>query len=292
LGSPYYLAIAGQFVLIGKQPDGDSVRFIPDNPAEFEQLGNAFRIRPTRLDGSVQLRFEGIDAAELHYGTLEQPMATPARDDVLSALGFSNLQYNGSTVTACEPQRTRGTILSKAADVNGRPISYVIPGANPSGIKASDWNFVGKQLLARTLNVKLLQQGLAYYTLYDSTPTNHRHILHQIAVSARNQLKGVWASDATDSFLLDTQMDIGPSGALILPKLFRRCSDYLKDKNEGFIGELADWLIAHSTGPRPEDDDVHIVSANVTVPLSTLIAQQNNRISFMPDLLDIFFVSK
>lgn len=57
MASPFYQAIAGKFVIVGKQPDGDSVRFIADNP-DYEQLQRSFRIRLSR-DRSVQLRLEG-----------------------------------------------------------------------------------------------------------------------------------------------------------------------------------------------------------------------------------------
>jgi hypothetical protein len=295
MASPYYLALPGEFVLIGKQPDGDSVRFVPDAPSLFEDLRDSFHIKPSRSDGSVQLRFEAVDAPELHYGAASQPMAAAPRDAVLAQLGFSDVEFGGAagtSVTACQPERTRGVVLSKAADANGRPISYVLPEEEPDRIKLGRWNHVDRAILQRTVNVMLLEQGLAYFTVYNSTPLQHRNTLSGIAATARRDSQGVWAADATSSFVLDTAEDIGPGGAVILPKLFRRCTDYLKARQKGFIGELADWLRANAAGSRAEDDQVHIVSANVTVPLSSLIEQRNNRISLSADLLDIVFIAK
>lgn len=294
MAAPYYLAIPGEFVLIGKQPDGDSVRFVPDDASLFSELRNSFRILPTKSDGSVQLRFEAVDATELHYGKAAQPMAIAPRDEVLTWLGFTDVQFksDGVTVAACQPERTRGTILSKAADVNGRPISYVLPDEDLQDIQPGEWNRVGQAILQRTVNVRLLEQGLVYYTVYDSTPAQHLGFLRDAAGGARDASRGVWAADATADFVLDTEADIGPDGAVILPKLFRRCVDYLKAREQGFIGELADWLRANAVGPRTEDDQVHLVSANVTVRLSSLIEQHNDRISLRADLLDIIFISK
>jgi len=90
--SPYFLAISGNFKLEGYEPDGDSVRFIPDQASRMNMLKNHFRIKPSK-DGSVQLRFEAIDATELHYGNQAQPLGTDARDRLVSLLGFAKVNY-------------------------------------------------------------------------------------------------------------------------------------------------------------------------------------------------------
>lgn len=76
----------------------------------------------------------------------------------------------------------------------------------------------------------------------------------------------------TTEFALESQDSIGPGGQLILPKLFRRCTDYLKDVGKGFQGNLADWLIWVSTGSRNENDEV-VVQNYLKVRLSDLIDQ-------------------
>ena len=43
------------------------------------------------MNGSVQLRLEGIDAPELHYGTTSQPRGATARDALLTWLGVRDL---------------------------------------------------------------------------------------------------------------------------------------------------------------------------------------------------------
>ena len=80
-----YLVIAGEAVVVGKQPDGDSVRFRAGDPDLFTQLENGQRVQPS-ADGTVQLRFDGIDAPELHYQGHEQPQGTTARDSLLAHL--------------------------------------------------------------------------------------------------------------------------------------------------------------------------------------------------------------
>ena len=57
---PSLLALRGELVVVGKQPDGDSIRFVPDSPALLRRLRRADRVRVSS-DGSVQLRLDGID---------------------------------------------------------------------------------------------------------------------------------------------------------------------------------------------------------------------------------------
>lgn len=291
MASPFYLVIKGKFVIVGKEPDGDSVRFIADNLDLYESLHRNYRIKPSR-DGSVQLRFEGIDATEVHYGGEAQPLGTQSRDQLLDWMGFSNIQYKGNRVQASEPDAVSGVILSQAADANGRPISYILLAEEAKNLEAEDWIKVDKTLLKKTLNFKLLAQGLAYYTVYTSTPSNHRKTLREAALAARNANHGIWEVDATQEFVLvDNKSIIAPDGKVILPKLFRRSIDYLKAVDGGFRGNLQDWLISVSQGSRNEDDRVLIRDA-VEVKLSDLIEQRNSRIVFKEDLLNITFVEK
>ncbi|GHO92569.1 hypothetical protein KSF_026170 [Reticulibacter mediterranei] len=292
MSSPHYLVMNGNFVIVGKEPDGDSVRFVADNLDLYKQLHRAYRIKPSR-DGSVQLRFEGVDAPELHYGSAAQPLGKEARDELLSWMGFDHIVYKhqSTMVQSADPASIRGAILTQAAEANGRPVSYVLL---EQDVHLSDgtWVEVDEALLKLTMNYRLLTSGRAYYTVYTSTPFAHRQLLREAAVTARRADQGVWAVDMTSEFALDDQASIGPAGQLILPKLFRRCTDYLKDVNSGaFHGNLAEWLVWVSSNGRDENDLV-VVSDKLEVHLSDLLDQRNRRIAFQADLLDITFVEK
>jgi endonuclease YncB( thermonuclease family) len=78
VAAPYYLAIHGRLVVIGKEPDGNAVRFIADHPDAYAQLKHAHRLHPS-ADGSVRLRLEGVDAPELHDGGAAQPLGREAQ---------------------------------------------------------------------------------------------------------------------------------------------------------------------------------------------------------------------
>jgi len=293
MSSPYLLAMRGNLVIVGYQPDGDSLRFIADDPGLFADLYRGYKIRLGPRDGSAQLRLEGIDAPELHYGKAAQPDGATARDWLLTQVGFTDVAYQPgtATVTAATPEAVPAVIYTKASDPNGRPIAYLHVG---SGRRPGDgtWTRVTNTALDHTVNAHALSSGIAYPTFYTSTPAAHVRHLRALAKAARDNKAGVWAVDQTPLFQLVDQSSIDPTGQLILPKLFRRATDYLKEVATGaFQGNLADWLVAHSGGTRPEDDLV-LLPGGVEVPLSTLVEQRNNWIAFTPDLLEIEFVEK
>src|SRR5919206_4086357 len=94
MAAPYYTCIHGKLVIVGYEPDGDSVRFIADDTSRFDVLKRADRIRLSRRDHSVQLRFESVDAPELHYGNDAQPLGDTARDALLRWIGFQAIKYD------------------------------------------------------------------------------------------------------------------------------------------------------------------------------------------------------
>ncbi len=67
----YYL-IKGHFHVVGYSPDGDSLMFEAAEPKEWEKIKTQFhKLFDEKLEesgGSVQLRLQGIDALETHYG--------------------------------------------------------------------------------------------------------------------------------------------------------------------------------------------------------------------------------
>ena len=286
-----FLVIRGEFVVIGKSPDGDSVRFVPDQPALLKQLKNNSRIEVSR-DGSVQLRFEAIDAPELHFGSAAQPLGAKSRDALLRLMGFTRVTFTPKdTATSSVPERVRGAILSQAAEGNGRPISYVLLEASAGSQRDGARVKLDNALLKNTMNDAMLRNGLAYYTVYSSTPVEQREYFKAVTLEARAKRLGVWAVDKTSAFTLETQSDVDKTGQLILPKLFRRVTSYLQDVGKGkFSGNLKQWLIASRETALPQDDlvDVNGVRQN----LSDLVTISGSRVQFAGDALEMVFVEK
>lgn len=286
-----FRVIKGAFVIIGKQPDGDSVRFIPDRPSLLGTLRGGNRIR-TSSDGSVQLRFEAIDAPEVHFGSASQPLGKESRDTLLRLMGFSNVRYTsgGLQVSASTPERVRGAILSAAAESNGRPVSYVLLERDTTALRDGSSIAVDSALLVRTMNYAMLENGMTYLTVYDTTPAAHRAIMQSVAQIARQARRGVWARDKTNDFTLENASSVGPNGQLILPKLFRRVTSYLTDRSKGkYGGSLPGWIVWASRQPqRNENDPVQLANGAKTT-LNQLVTQQGTRVRFKPDLLEIVF---
>jgi endonuclease YncB( thermonuclease family) len=290
-GSPTaYLAIAGQAVLVGKQPDGDSVRFRPADPTLLSRLENGGRVHPS-TDGTVQLRFDGVDAPELHYQGHAQPQGDTARDSLLAQLGFTGIAYadNGATVTAATPSTVPLVILSRLVEVNGRPVSVVYSGEAALGLIAASGTRVEltAELLGRSINAWEVSTGVVYPLLYTSTAAQLRAVFVGLAASARQQQQGVWSADSSAGFALPDVAAVGPGGTLIFPKLFRRAVDYLRQRSSP-AETLPAWLTAHAD---TEDDDV-LVGSSAAQALHSLLRQSGDDITFVPDLLDLVFVER
>jgi len=280
-----YLVIAGELVVVGKEPDGDSVRFRPDRGELFAQLEHGDRVRLSG-DGTVQLRFDGVDAPELHYQGRAQPLGDTSRGALLAHLGFTELAYAGTAVTDARPLTLPAVVLSRLVEVNGRPVALVLTGEPAVGLKPQAGVRVEltPDLLASTQNLWLLTSGQAYPLAYTSTAAPVTVQLRNAAEQARSAGLGVWAVDATARFPVTDQAALGPSGALVLPKLFRRATDYLRAPG-GLT--LPQWLAA-----RPDEDDLVLVAGQGPVALHTLLEQRGREVTLLADPLDLVFVER
>lgn len=289
--SPYYQVIKGNFIIIDKKPDGDSIRFLAEEPDLYSNLSRSYRLNPSN-DGTVQIRLEGIDTPELHYGKDAQPFGEDSRDRLLKLLGFRDFAVSGNTITSAKPEMIPGAILTTGVETNGRPISYIVTAEEAKTLENGEWVKVTKVFLQKTLNYQMIQEGMAYYTVYTSMPLSHRAFLQKAAKDALQENRGLWKIDRTREFVLNSQEDLSPpDGQLILPKLFRRCTDYLKAVSGGFRGNLKDWLLANNIGSsRPEND--RVLLGDVELKLSDLIRQNNNRIFFQANIFDLTFLEK
>lgn len=287
--------ISGNLKIIGKEPDGDSVAFIADNPAHYHDLKRGYLLRPSTVDNAVQLRFQAIDTPELHYGSDFQPLGDTARDYLLKTiLKFKNIQYATSTVAgkpavkvkSSTPQTIKAHIATNALEPHGRPIAYIFIGekfTDGENIRLTEKEIV------KTVNYKMIESGFAYLLAYDSMPEEHLHIFRAAANKARSTHKGVWKIDSTFNFKLADKTSVeGADAQLVFPKIFRRCIDYFRDMANGnFNGELIDWFKYKN-----EENDKVRISNNIVVTFSSLFHQVNNNLSFQADTNDIIFIER
>ncbi|BAZ48978.1 hypothetical protein NIES4103_15890 [Nostoc sp. NIES-4103] len=257
--------IQGNFRVIKAAPDGDSIRFYPNNPQLWEKL-------PTRIvtnrAGGAQLRLDSIDALETHFhprggsiGMQHQPLefAHNAASELLKFFGFKKITRNSNEiVTAAEPEEVPGFILTRFADTYGRSVAFAFKGNSDAEDGSSI--YFDKSLLKKSANYHLLNKGLAYPTFYSQLYPDIRKELIAVTEKVRKEKKGLWALDKTnDGFVLE-DLETITDNIVILPKLFRRLLGYLAINDgsvsiEGFpnyLKSLSDRVIilpeGHVTG--------------------------------------------
>lgn len=271
--------IRGRLVVVGYSPDGDSVRFVPDEIATVRGLENGRRVRPSERDGSIQLRLDAIDAPETHYQDQAQPLADEARTTLLEAVGFRDVRFDGDTVSAATPDSVPAAICAALVEVNGRPVALLVTGEAAAGHEDGD-EVDPATVVDASVNATQTSNGRAYLTLYSSTPEPVRRRFLELAADATGA-GSVWAADRSGGFTLTKQADVGPDGALILPKLFRRATDYLRaDTSDTFL----EWLRAQGS----DDDPVEAAGRRTT--LSALVTQDGDRVSLTVPITDLVFV--
>jgi endonuclease YncB( thermonuclease family) len=239
--------IKGSFRVVGLSPDGDSIRFVPDAPELMHTLpGGPPEQTPKAF---AQLRLEGIDSLETHYAGRHQPIrwARAARDRLLDFVGVRNVRWDAMEVTiVAADDNTRGWILSRAKDKYGRPVAFLFAGESQ---QADGTEVVLRaDLLRASFNHLAVSEGLAYPTYYQALFADLRNELTSATQSARAAQRGLWPDDGTGAGLNATSMAVIIDQTPILPKLFRRLSDYMAAKGTavGFrealaFGEDAVW---------------------------------------------------
>lgn len=258
--------------LVGSRPDGDSVWFKPDNPRLLSDVGQ--RSADFNVGGFAQLRFEGIDALELHFPDydhqLEEP-AVEARDFLLANLGFDTNQIvyvpNDDiprTVRSSRPIVVRAHILTRAIDPWGRPVAFVFPGNAPQ--RSGSELFLDIPKLDTSLNAALMQEGHVYPAYYAARvihgerigglPGDLREHLTRLANNAISNDRGLWSNDNSNNrSRIRQKSDL--FNLAIWPKLYRRLAKFYDDEaaNHSDLIGFRDWLHAD----RSERDDVIIV---------------------------------
>jgi hypothetical protein len=240
------LCIAGTYRILATEPDGDSIRFYPDDPSQWTRVPGPHDVQ-TNATGGAQLRLDGIDALETHYASrgsapLHQPLefAHKAADELLRWLGFRGVQRDGEKVTAATPEQLPGFLLTRGADLYGRCVALIGRG-DPPAASGTQIN-VNVALLRRTANHRLIATGLAYPTYYLNLYPDLRAELTKKAQAAQPKT-GLWALDRTQKGVEVKSLATLTDDAVILPKLFRRLIDYLAlNDDDPSLAGFSDYL--------------------------------------------------
>jgi len=285
--TPSTTSVAGRFRIAGTSPDGDSVRFVADDPQAWRAAGIRARVN---AGGSAQLRLDAIDALETHYappggsGQWHQPqeLAAGAAESLLRRLGFTGWRRDPATgtITDPEPAEVPGWVVSGGADVNGRPVAFVLAGDRAAA--GPEWSAGGADgpvtltpaMLAATANLRQLADGLAYPTFYTGLAADLRDALAAVAVAARERGAGVWATDATTRGIEVTGRGRLEDEVALLPKLFRRLAEYLSLDGSGAVSlaGFPDFLEVSA-------DVVRVLPDGPTTTLAELVQVDGRRVA-------------
>ena len=282
--------VRGSYRIAGAAPDGDSVRFYPDDPRDWLRIGGGRPVRTNRL-GGAQLRLDGIDALETHYtppggglGVLHQPLGLgrEAAARLLQFLGFEAVTRGPrEVVTSARPSRCPGYIFTRQTDRYGRCVALAFAGPAPAGLP--DQVPVDVTLLRASANHFMLRQGLAYPTFYSQLPALLREDLTAAVRAARADRSGVWPRDRTAAgFTVRALADLSTE-AYLLPKLFRRLADYFAAQGESIsLAGFGDNLAAR-------DDRLTLVSDGSPSHLSRLVQIEGQTVRLTRPPEDLVF---
>ena len=284
------LCLAGTFHVLGAEPDGDSIRFRPDDPADWDKVPGPNAVR-RNASSAAQLRLDAVDALETHYTppgghTQHQPLelAHAAAADLVDWLGFRDVERDGETVTSVEADDRRGFILTRGADLYGRCVA--LAGRADAPATSGEQAFVDVALLRETANHRLIASGLAYPTFYTQLYLELRTELSEQAQAARAVRAGVFADDRTQSGVTVASQATLTDSAVILPKLFRRLAEYLQ-LNDGDVS-----LAGFSEFLAQQDDRVWIVPTGHKTGFDTVVAVDGQTVKLTRPPEELVFEEK
>jgi Lamin Tail Domain/Staphylococcal nuclease homologue len=261
-----YRVIAGEFHIRypdmprqGPEPDGDTLKFKPDNPTLVDSVQrNGGRGPDFNGKGMVNIRFEGIDALETHFEQAHQELqgANDARDFVLAEVGFQNVQFFAdlpNKVSDSDEPSKRGYVLANGIDPHGRAIAFVYAGEPPGDMPNGSAVMLMPAMANQSINARLLAAGLAYPAFYTSLPIDLMDGLAGIVDQARQAGLGLWPRQQGTPQTPALLRNLADAEAMVIwPKLFRRLVSYFGEGHVG-LADFENWL---RSDPVNRDDSI------------------------------------
>lgn len=268
-----FKVIKGEFVPQAGRPDGDSMRFRPDDPTPLFLLrrrGRAPKIN--ERNGTIQLRFEGID-------TMESKAAEPYASDATS----SNLELCGV------PDGTgsaRGYILTNQIGPNGRPIAFVYSG-DSSEADGTDV-FLDSERMFESVNYKQIERGHAFPLFYDTLFSDLRRDLSLLVKDVREKGQNIWSSDVTNTGAIYSGAASLETMPPLFPKLWRRLDSYSRDadiSNPDSLDEFKGYLESL------REERVFVVTEGRATGFDNLVQVDNGKVKLLHLPEDLIIVS-
>ena len=261
-----FTLVKGTFRPAAGIPDGDSVRFEPD---DGELMRSIPRVRMPPGAVTVQLRYEGIDALEKHA---IKPHAQDARD--------ANLRFLG-TKGSEDAVGSRGYILTREGDKkSGRPVCFTYAGDTDEDDGSSV--FLLPAGVRESVNYMLLGAGMVYPLFYETLFKELREELLLGLAAARASNSGHINLDQSAAGVLYT----GPHELGILPPIFPKLFRRLDEWNGQTLQGLLTWL------EQNDNERVHTLSDNRFIGFQDAIEIVDNTVRLLYAPEDMVFRPK
>ena len=167
---------------------------------------------------------------------------------MLSHLGFEDVSFfedDPYVVDSVSNNPQRGYVLANGIDGNGRVLAFVYPGNTPRSDEGP--TFLDEARMFESMNLTVLEAGLAYAAIYTSLPVDLADSLRRKAEAVRAEQPGIFASENLNTQRTAQIRDLDELERMAMwPKLFRRLVSFF---SSGF-SELSDfdaWLRADPT---------------------------------------------
>lgn len=220
-----FTLIKGRFKPQAGIPDGDSVRFLANNLGLWTKLeGKPVKVGTSpKTKGTVQLRFEGIDAIEKGA---TRPLATQSRDNMFHLIGFDEDK---------DPEPVGYVLARMTDDKSGRPIAFVFAGT--TNLKDGSEVRLQGPLLRTSVNVRQAKAGFAYPLYYNTLFASLREEFNKAIAEAKDKRLGYWPVDKTTTGVRVRNLADLATIPPIWPKLWRRLQEFLRQNTSlaGFI---------------------------------------------------------
>jgi Staphylococcal nuclease homologue len=286
------ILIEGNFSIVGSSPDGDSIRFLPNDLTAWNKLEQ--RVHSNKA-GVTQLRLDAIDSLETHFqppksriGSKHQPppYAELAANRLLDLLGFDCDTVERDEewrVLSAHPATVPGYILTNFADQYGRSLALGFAGR--SGRPDGSIVTANEKWVQQSVNFQLLKEGLVYPIFYANQLMEIRQFLSVAVAEARSTQAGLWSVDVTTAGFDLTGYESITRDAVIFPKLFRRLMGYLSQHEGLGLSGLAAYLTVNS-------DRLILADRGTATTMWDLLKVEGHRIQLMQPIENLLFMEK
>lgn len=320
-----YSLIKGTFHVVGFSPDGDSIRFKAKNKKLWDKLKiDASKSEKNQFDEdykseknkeAVQLRLQGVDSLETHYGGFSQraDLGQDAAEALIKFLGVKNkLEWQNSggkkTVKLYDPEKMKkkdkkpyvgkfgenieGYIVSGELEPHGRPLAWVFQGKSNYKDGASLSEDVLSSLVDKSANYHLLKNGFVYPFFFSTLSGKLRKKLSGAAKTARDNKSNIWKYNQTN--LKKPTIKMIQEEITIFPDIFRRIITGSKVSKNSSINRIINLknIFTDDKG-EPRNPRVFVTSTQDFVRLNEVVVvdEKGEAMKINKDPWDIVFLS-